>query len=251
MAALELIYGINPVVEALAGRHRRPVELLVAEGPSPRLQELLRAAEVGGVTVRRVERRELDRCAGHGRHQGVALKVEPFAYQDLEDALQAWRDSGGPALFLVLDGITDPHNLGALLRTAEAAGCHGVIVPKDRACPVTAVVDKTSAGALAHIRLCQVTNLARCLDQFKQAGVWVYGLAGEVGAQPLHAADLTGHVALVVGSEGSGLRPNVRSHCDALLAIPMRGSVASLNASVAAGIALFECVRQQSSMAAG
>jgi len=241
----DLIYGFNPVREALAGERRRPLELTVANGPSsPRLAELLAAASAAGVPIRRRERRDLDRLAGTAHHQGVLLAVEPFPYSDLDDLLAAWQGSGEPAFFLLLDGITDPHNLGAILRSAEGAGCHGVIVPKDRSCPVTAVVDKSSAGALEHLRLCQVTNLARTLDRLKGLGIWCYGLAGE-GGTPLFGADLDGDLALVVGSEGSGLRPNVRQHCDGLLAIPLQGRVGSLNASVAAGVALFEVVRQR------
>jgi len=244
--AADLVYGINPVREALRGQRRRPLELLVERGArSPRLEELLREAAVAGVPVQRRERQDLDRLAGCGHHQGALLRVEPFAFADAEDLLGRWRNSGERAFFLLLDGITDPHNLGAILRSADAAGCHGVFVPRDRSCPVTAVVEKTAAGALAHLPLCQVTNLSRCIEELKAAGVWVYGLAGEPGAADLYRIGLTGDLALVVGSEGAGLRPNVRRHCDGLLAIPMAGGVASLNASVAAALALFEVVRQR------
>jgi 23S rRNA (guanosine2251-2'-O)-methyltransferase len=242
----DVIYGINPVREALAGSRRKPLELFVArEARSPRIDEVLREAARRGVPVRPRERNDLDRLAGHGHHQGLVLRVEPFAYAELEDLLQRWRDSGEHAFFLVLDGLTDPHNVGAVLRSAEAAGCHGVITAKDRACPITPVVDRAAAGALAHLPLCQVTNISRTLEQLKEAGCWIFGLAGEAGAAPLFQADLAGNLALVVGSEGSGLRPNVRNHCDVLLGIPMRGTVSSLNASVAAALALFEVVRQR------
>lgn len=248
----DLIYGINPVREGLRGRRRSPLELFVARDlRSPRIEELLCEAEREGVPVRRRARQELDRLAGHGHHQGVVLRVEPFAYAHLEDLLARWRASGRPAFFLVLDGITDPHNLGALLRSADAAGCHGVIVPKDRTCPVTGVVDKASAGALEHVPLVQVTNLARTLEELKREGVWVYGLAGDEGCASLYGTPLRGDLAMVVGSEGAGLRPNVRRHCDHLLAIPMRGGVSSLNASVAAAVALFEVVRQQGERSGG
>ncbi len=241
----DLVYGLNPVREALRGGRRRPLELTVVSGSRPpRLAELVAVAEAAGIPVRSRDRRDLDRLAGTPHHQGALLALEPFPYNDLEELLGAWRQSGRPALFLLLDGITDPHNLGAILRSAEGAGCHGVIVPKDRSCPVTAVVDKSSAGALEHLRLCQVTNLSRTIEELKATGIWCYGLAGEGGAS-LFASDLGGDLALVVGSEGSGLRPNVRRHCDGLLAIPLRGRVGSLNASVAAGIALFEVVRQR------
>lgn len=244
--AADLIYGINPVREALHGQRRRPLELLAERGNhTPRFEELLREAAAAGIAVQRRERQDIDRLAGHSHHQGVVLRVEPFAYAEPEELLERWRSSGQKAFFLLLDGITDPHNLGAILRSADAAGCHGVIVPKDRACPVTAVVEKTAAGALAHLPLCRVTNLARCIEEFKRAGVWVYGLAGEEAAVDLYCADLAGDLALVVGSEGAGLRPNVRRHCDGLLAISMAGKVASLNASVAAAVALFEIVRQR------
>lgn len=242
----ELLYGINPACEGLRGTLRQPLELLVAKGLSaPRLDELLRLAAERGVPVRPRERQDLDRLAGHRHHQGVLLRVAPFGYCELDELVARWRVSKRPALFLILDGVTDPHNFGALLRSADAAGCHGVIVAKDRACPVSAVVEKSAAGALAHIPVAQVTNIARTLEELKQLNVWVYGLAGDAGSTSLYATDLSGDVALVAGSEGEGLRPNVRKHCDGLLAIPLHGGVESLNVSVATGVALFEAVRQR------
>lgn len=241
----DLIYGIHAVRESLLGQQRKPLELFLLKGQGSRLDEVAKAAGIAGVPLRLRERGDLDRLAGTSHHQGAVLRVEAFAYQDLEDLMGRWRNSGRRAFFLLLDGITDPHNLGAILRSAEAAGCHGVVVPKDRSCPVTPVVDKASAGALAHLPLVQVTNLARTLEDLKREGVWVYGLAGEVGASPLFGIDFSGDVALVIGSEGEGLRPNVRRHCDGLVALPMAGAVSSLNASVAAGVALFEVVRQR------
>ena len=241
----DYLYGINPVREALLGGGRKPSELLALGGErSTRLEELLALATRQQVKVSFRERRDLDRLAGHAHHQGVLLRLEPFRFSDFDELLSAWQASGDPAFFLILDGITDPHNFGAILRTAEVSGCLGVIVPKDRSCPVTPVVEKTAAGALSHLPLCQVTNLARCLEELKKAGVWCYGLAGEATAQNIFSTKLTGHLALVVGSEGKGLRPNVRCHCDGLLAIPMQGKVGSLNASVAAAVAMFEVVRQ-------
>jgi 23S rRNA (guanosine2251-2'-O)-methyltransferase len=242
----DLVYGINPVVEGLRGTLRAPLELLVLKGVlPPRLGEAVQLAHGRGVPVRLRDRQDLDRLAGHKHHQGAILRVAPFAYCDLEDLIGHWRNSGGPAFFLILDGVTDPHNFGAILRSADAAGCHGVIVGKDRACPVSGVVEKSASGALAHLPLAQVTNISRALEELKKEGVWIYGLAGEVDSEPLHAGDYRGHVALVAGSEGEGLRPNVRRHCDHLVAIPMRGQVPSLNVSVATAIALFEVVRQR------
>jgi 23S rRNA (guanosine2251-2'-O)-methyltransferase len=241
----DYLYGVNPVREALDGQGRRPLELLLASGErSVRLAELNGLAKKQQLKVTVRDRCDLDRLAGHSNHQGVLLRLEPFRYADLDEALAVWRNSGRSAFFLLLDGITDPHNLGAILRTAEVVGCHAVIQAKDRSCPVTPVVEKTAAGALSHLPLCQVTNLARTIEALKKAGVWCYGLAGETDSQALYAAELTGNLALVVGSEGKGLRPNIRNHCDALLAIPMRGKINSLNASVAAAIALFEVLRQ-------
>jgi 23S rRNA (guanosine2251-2'-O)-methyltransferase len=241
----EFVYGINPVREGLQGVRRRPLEMFVARDQrSARIEELLAEAQTAGVPVRMRDKGDLDRLAGNPHHQGAVLRIEPFAYVAFEDLVARWRNSGEKAFFVVLDGITDPHNLGAILRSADAGGCHGVIVPKDRACPVTGVVDKASAGALEHILLCQVTNLSRTLEALKEEGVWIYGLAGE-SATTLYQAELSGDLALVVGSEGAGMRPNVSRHCDHLLSIPMHGGVSSLNASVAAGVALFEVVRQR------
>jgi len=241
----DLLHGINPIAEALAFGNRRPLELILAQGRlAPRLEELRRLAEAASVPVRLVDKAELDRLAGHSRHQQALLRLPPFRYAEFDQLLRRWRDKGDNAFFLLLDGITDPHNLGAILRSAEVAGCQGVILAKDRSCPVTPVVEKTAAGALSHLPLCQVTNLARTIEELKKLGIWCYGLAGDEGSQELFKADLTGHLALIVGSEGKGLRPNVRKHCDGLLAIPMRGQIESLNASVAAAVALFEVVRQ-------
>jgi len=243
----DLIYGINSVREALRGKRRKPLELFIAEeAGSQRLAEVEEEARKKGVPVRRRERKDLDRLAGHHHHQGVLLKLEPFPYVELDDLLTLWRASGCKGFFLVIDGVTDPHNFGALIRSADAVGCHGVIVAKDRSCSVTPVVDKASAGALSHLPLCRVTNLARALDYLKSEDVWVYGLAGEEDGVSLYGADLSGDLALIVGSEGEGIRPNVRKRCDLLLSIPMRGGVSSLNASVAAGVALFESLRQRS-----
>lgn len=241
----ELLYGINPVSEGLQGQRRKPLELILqSEQRSARLVELQKIAEQASLPVRFKPRAELERLVGHDHHQGALLRIEPYRYAGLDELLDRWRKSGRPGFFLLLDGITDPHNFGAILRSAEIAGCHGVIVAKDRACPVTSVVEKTAAGALAYLPLCQVTNLSRTLDELKKEGVWCYGLAGEEGATPLFSTDLSGNLALVVGCEGKGLRPNVRKHCDGLLAIPMHGQLASLNASVATAVALFEVVRQ-------
>lgn len=241
----DFVCGINPVKEALTHSRRKLLELwVVKDKHNSRVEEVLTLAEARHVKTRYVDRRELQNIAGQVSHQGVLLKVAAFSYSKLEDIVASWQASGETAFFLLLDGITDPHNFGAMLRSAELAGCQAVIVAKDRSCPVTAVVEKTAAGALSHISLCQVTNLSRAIEELKKLGIWCYGLAGDMGSTDIFATDLTGHVALVVGSEGRGLRDNVRNHCDGLVAIPMKGEIDSLNASVAVGVALFEVLRQ-------
>ncbi|HKL25178.1 MAG TPA: 23S rRNA (guanosine(2251)-2'-O)-methyltransferase RlmB [Desulfuromonadales bacterium] len=241
----DFIYGINPVKEGLVGR-RRPQELFVDEGGErARIDELLDLAGEQGVPVRRRRREDLTRLVGNAHHQGAVLRIEEFKYVPFEELLADWQASAKTGLFLLVDGITDPHNLGAILRNADAAGCQGVVIPKDRNCPITNVVDKASAGAVEHLPVCQIVNLARTIQQLKEAGVWVYGLATEQAGTSLYTENLQGHLALVVGSEGQGLRQRTRQLCDGLLEIPMRGGVASLNASAATAVALFEVVRQR------
>ncbi len=245
---VDYLYGIHPVREGLRGR-RQPLELFVDEkGGAQRIDELLVLARERGVPVRQRRRQDLDRMAGQTHHQGAVLSMEPFPYTEIEDLLFAWQASGETGFFLLLDGITDPHNLGAVLRNADAAGCQGVILTRDRSCGITNVVDRASAGAVEHLAVCQVTNLARTMELLKKSGFWIYGLAAGEGAQQLFAADLAGNLALVVGSEGEGLRQRTRELCDGLLEIPMSGGVASLNAASASAVALFEVVRQRLSV---
>jgi 23S rRNA (guanosine2251-2'-O)-methyltransferase len=240
----ELIYGINPVKEALRGT-RRAFELFISgdEGDR-RLAKIIELAGQKSVPVRRRDKRDLNRLCGTDHHQGVALRAEPFAYAELETVFDRWRASGEGGLVLLLDCIQDPHNLGALIRTAACAGAHGVIMPRDRAVGITPAVEKASAGAVETVPVVQVANLAQTLDELKAEGFWVYGMASDAGA-PLYRNDFTGNVALVIGSEGEGIRPLVQKKCDVLVSIPLTGGVSSLNASVAGGIALFEVVRQR------
>jgi 23S rRNA (guanosine2251-2'-O)-methyltransferase len=244
------IFGIHSVRQELLSGKQRPQQLFLAgKHHSPRLKELASMAEKRAVPVREVSRKELDALVGEGHHQGVALQLKPFEYTSFETLLRKKTSRKfEKAFFLILDNISDPRNFGAIIRSADAAGCQGVIIPKDRACPVTGVVHKASAGALATVPVCLVTNLARAIQQMKKEGVWVFGLGAEA-ARPLYEEDLRGDLALVVGSEGKGLRPNIRKQCDALLAIPMSGRVSSLNVSVAASVAMFEVVRQRRKLA--
>jgi 23S rRNA (guanosine2251-2'-O)-methyltransferase len=240
----DLIYGIHPVREAIAARGDRIREIWVSRGVSSRvLRELVAEAQVAGVWVRSQERSRLDARTGTTSHQGVVAFLSPYAFADMEAILAAARDEG-PALILMLDGIQDPQNLGALIRSAYVCGAHGVIIPKDRAARPTAAVDKASAGALEHTRVAQVTNLSRTVDLCKKEGIWVVGLAMEA-ERPIFAIDLRLPTALVVGREADGIRPLVKRSCDRLAAIPQRGRLNSLNAAAAGAVALYEAMRQR------
>jgi len=231
------IYGVHPVLEALrAGTVRR---LRVVDRAGDRLREVIQQAAAAGVRVERVPHDAIDRLAHGATHQGVVADVESERAAGLQELA-----AGDAPLIVVLDGIEDPHNLGAILRTADAAGVSGVVVQTRRSALHAGTVAKTSAGALSHVRVAEVVNIARAVEELKELGVWSVGLAGEAG-QDYDEVDLTGPTALVMGAEGAGLRRLVREKCDFLVSIPMSGHVGSLNVSVAAGIALFEAVRQR------
>lgn len=239
----EIIYGLNPVVEAMRGT-RQVFELYLAgSSADKRMERLLKLAAERKVPVRQREKGDLTRLCGTEHHQGVALKVEPYHYVDFEDLVQKAVAEEAP-LILVLDSVQDPHNLGALIRSAACAGAHGVVIPKDRAAGVTAAVDKASAGATETIAVAQVTNISQALQALKEVGFWIYGADGSAKGT-IYQQDLSGAVALVIGGEGGGIRPLVRKGCDEVVSIPMQGGVNSLNASVAGGIMLFEVVRQR------
>jgi len=236
----ELVFGVNPVREALRGA-REVHELYVQSSATDhRLEKILELAGQRGVRVIKRERDDLTRMCGSSHHQGMALRVEPFRYTDFDDLLDGCKKNG---FLLVLDGIQDPHNLGALIRTAACAGADGVVIPRDRACGVTPAVEKASAGAVETVPVARVVNVAQALEKMKKMGCWVYGLAGEAETS-LYSVDFSGSVALVIGGEGEGIRPLVRKQCDHLVAIPRYGGVASLNASVAGGIAMYEVARK-------
>ena len=234
-----LIYGINPVLEAIrAGRAR---EVRVNARGGGRAAEVLAAASAAGVAVRRVEQGDLDRAARGGVHQGVVADVKEREGASVADLVAG---ATGSPLIVVLDGIEDPHNVGAILRTVDAAGADGVIRQSRHAAPLGGAAAKAAAGAVSHVRVADVVNIARAIDELKEAGVWTVGLAGDSPKRYDHI-DLTVPTAIVLGAEGTGLRRLVRERCDWLVSIPMRGHVHSLNVSVAAGIALFEAVRQR------
>ncbi|ERI53339.1 23S rRNA (guanosine-2'-O-)-methyltransferase [Pseudomonas sp. EGD-AK9] len=244
MNQLEKVYGVH-AVEALLRHHpKRVKQLWLAEGRGePRVQALVALAEQARVSIGQCERREMDAWV-EGVHQGVVADVSPsqvWGEAMLEELLDR---AEGPPLLLVLDGVTDPHNLGACLRTADAAGALAVIVPKDKSATLNATVRKVACGAAEVIPLVAVTNLARSLEKLRQRGLWLVGTAGEA-EQELYQHDLTGPTVLVMGAEGRGMRRLTREHCDYLVRLPMAGSVSSLNVSVAAGVCLFEAVRQR------
>ena len=244
MSDLENVYGVH-AVEALLRHHpKRVKQLVLADGRSdPRIQVLRDLADAARVQSNTISRREMDELVD-GVHQGVLAKVSPsqiWGEQMLEELLDRCE---GPPLLLVLDGVTDPHNLGACLRTADAAGALAVIVPKDKSATLNATVRKVACGAAEVIPLVAVTNLARTLEKLQQRGLWLVGTAGEAD-QELYQQDMTGPTVLVMGAEGKGMRRLTREHCDYLVRLPMAGSVSSLNVSVAAGVCLFEAVRQR------
>jgi 23S rRNA (guanosine2251-2'-O)-methyltransferase len=241
-----IIYGINPVREAL--RARRVRALRVSDRADRRLADLLSAAERAGVAINRVPAAELDRAAGGDRHQGIVAEIA-----DARDALDVHDLIAGAAdvpLIVVLDGIEDPQNVGAILRTVDAAGADGVVRQTRRAASLGGAAAKASAGAVSHVRIADVVNIARALEELKEAGVWTIGLAGDA-SKHYDEIDLTLPTALVVGAEGTGLRRLVRERCDWLAKIPMQGHVESLNVSVATGIALFEALRQRARRPSG
>lgn len=235
-----LVYGINPVMEAL--RTGRVREVRVGDRSGPRVQDIVRMAEQAGVAVRRTSEQALDRDARGGVHQGVVADLEERRGATLED-LAASTDGRAP-LIVVLDGVEDPHNLGAILRTVDAAGASGLVRQTRHAASMGGAAAKASAGAVSHVRVADVVNIARALEELKEAGVWTVGLAGDAKAV-YSDVDLTLPTAFVLGAEGTGLRRLVRERCDWLVSIPMFGHVDSLNVSVAAGVTLFEAVRQR------
>jgi 23S rRNA (guanosine2251-2'-O)-methyltransferase len=240
------VYGLHAVNAVLERAPERVLELWIAQPRFiARLNELKDRAQAVGVRVQSVGGEALAKLVGEVAHQGAVAAVRPLQAWDEHDLLEALKTVADP-LLLILDGVTDPHNLGACLRTADAAGVQAVLIPKDRAATVDGVVRKVAAGAAEFVPVASVTNLARTIDRLKERGIWVVGTDGEA-QQTLYAADLKRPLALVLGGEGDGMRRLTRERCDFLVRIPMAGRVESLNVSVAAGVALFEALRQRTS----
>ena len=236
--------GRNALQEAL--RSGRTIDkVFIADGDTDKgLQRLAAQAKEAGAVVVPVDRRKLDAMSYTRAHQGVITLAAAHEYATVEDILNEAESRGENALIVVCDELTDPHNLGAIMRSAECAGAHGVIIPKRRSVGLTATVAKASAGAVEYMKVARVTNINNCLNELKERGVWIFGAAGE-GSVPMYKADMTGPAAIVIGNEGDGLSQLVRKNCDMLVHIPMNGRISSLNASAAASILLYEAVRQR------
>lgn len=243
-----LIEGRNALTEALKSG-RTIDKVYVAEGSTDRaLTRLAALAKEAGAVVVPVDRRKLDQMSPTGAHQGVIAAVAAHEYASVDDILALAAERGEAPLIVICDELSDPHNLGAILRSAECAGAHGVIIPKRRSVGLTAVVAKTSAGAVEYLPVARVANIANTIRELKEKGVWIYGTAAD-GASGLYRTDLTGPTAIVIGNEGEGMSRLARESCDVLVSIPMKGRISSLNASAAAAVLLYEALRQRENKA--
>jgi 23S rRNA (guanosine2251-2'-O)-methyltransferase len=241
----DIIYGINPVKETLRVRASQIKKIIFAEGREAKgLKILIDLVKREKIPIEYRQRRILDQISGITHHQGVLAITSPYREAGLDTIIEKWRDSGERLLALILDGIQDPQNLGALIRTACACGVHGVITSKERAAPVTGAVFKASAGAVEHTHIARITNIAVVIECLKERGAWIVGTSAD-SETSIYELDGTRDLALVIGSEGKGIRPLVRKKCDFLVNIPLRGEISSLNASAAGAIALYEIVRQR------
>lgn len=247
MKEKELLYGRNAVREVLRARRRRLSKVCIAAGAQETgiVGDILRLAAELGLTVERTDRRVLDKRTAGANHQGVLLEAEPYPYVELETCLHRAEERREPVLLLMLDHVQDPQNVGTLLRTAEVVGVHGVILPTRRAVGVTPAVVNTSSGATEHLAVAAVTNLAQTIVALQKAGVWVVGLEDTSDAQVFDQIDLTMPLALVIGTEGTGLARLTRERCDFVVRLPMRGQIESLNAAVAGSIMLYHVWRQR------
>ncbi len=246
MAKTEIIYGVRPVAEALRSGRRALMEIILAAGRgTPEVQAIADEAAARGLAVRQVPRDEIGRLTEAKTHQGVLARVAPYPYVSVE-AMQAQQEGGrGTGLVLVLDGITDPQNVGALIRTASLMGVEGVVLPRDNAASITPTVVKASAGATEHMKIAQVTNIVHVIEDLKKKEYWIAGASGS-GEKNIYQHDFKGYsIVLVLGSEGKGLRRLVQKKCDFLLSIPMTGNISSYNVSVAGALILGEVVRQR------
>ena len=240
----DIIYGRNPVIEAMETNHTMD-KILIQDGlRHSQIGYIRNLAKERGIVYQFVDKRKLDKMAEGENHQGVVALAAAHSYTELEELISRAKNSDRQPLLVIADGITDPHNLGSIIRTANAAGAHGVIIPKNRSVSLNSVVAKVSAGAIEHTPVARVTNIAQTIEVLKKEGFWIVGTALE-GTQLCYECDMTGAMGIVIGSEGEGMSRIVREHCDFLVKIPMLGKTESLNASVAAGVLLYEAVRQR------
>ncbi len=241
----QIIYGIHPVKEALKSSHLQIEKILIGtQTLSLQLQSILDLASERNIPVTFTDTESLERTTKGGVHQNVVGLVKETPYADVAEILSDWKKSGAKALLLILDGIQDPQNFGSLIRTALGCGVHGIIIPRDRSVGVTPVVVKASAGAVAHLPIARVVNIAATIEALKREGIWVFGASGEA-KDLIYQLDLDIDLAVVVGAEGKGIRPLVKKKCDRLFSIPMKGPVSSFNASISGGMILYEVMRQR------
>ncbi|MFA5523697.1 MAG: 23S rRNA (guanosine(2251)-2'-O)-methyltransferase RlmB [Tissierellales bacterium] len=239
------VEGRNPVIEAIKG-DREIDKILIAKGSEQgSIQKIIGMAKEKKIVLQYVEKAKLDGMSETKAHQGVIALVTPYSYKTVEDIMKTAEDKSEDPFIIILDEIEDPHNLGAIIRTAECAGAHGVIIPKRRAVGLTPVAIKASSGAVEHINVAKVPNIASTIDDLKKSGIWIYG-ADMGGEQSYFQRDLTGPIAIVVGSEGKGIGRLIKEKCDFLVKIPMLGKISSLNASAAASVIMYEVLRQRS-----
>lgn len=239
---LDIVAGRNPVMEALNGE--RTVErIFIADGAEGSISKIVAVAREQGVMIDFVAREKIDSMAQGVKHQGVVARISQYEYASVDDILENARVSGEDPFIIILDGITDPHNLGAIIRTAECAGAHGVIVPERRSCALTPTVALSAAGAVERVPVAKVTNLTRTIEDLKKKGIWI--AAADMDGETCFASNLTGPIAIVIGSEGKGVSRLVKENCDFVVSIPMKGTINSLNASNAAAILMYEIRRQR------
>lgn len=241
MGKENIIVGRNPVTEAL--RSGREIDKLMVSSEEGSMKKILALAKERRIPVMKVEKSAIDRIAEGKAHQGVAAYVSAYTYAELEDIFRIAEERGEDPFIIILDNLEDPHNLGAIMRTAECAGAHGIIIPKRRACGLTDVVAKASAGAIEYMPCVKVTNIAQAIEELKERGIWV--AACDMGGQEYYKADLKGKLAVVIGSEGSGISRLVKEKCDFVVSMPMVGRITSLNASNAAAVIIYEVRKQR------
>ena len=241
----QIIHGAHPIHQALKA-HRSQIKRIIISRRRNRkpLMEILRLAEERGVSIQWADRDHLTRMAKTTSHQGIVAQMDDFKYVEPSDIVHGWKATGKKALILIVDSVEDPQNLGGLIRTANALGVHGVVIPKDRATPITPIVIKASVGASFHTPIARVTNIVSCLEFLKKKGIWILGAEARA-EHPIFDCDLDIDLAIVIGSEGRGIRPLVKKKCDFLASIPLCGEIPSLNASVAGALVMYEVLRQR------